>query len=360
VTMAVTIRDVAQQASVSIATVSRVLNNHTSVKDGVRQRVLQAATNLGYSLPEQFITEPVDSVNNSKRGLKEIGVLLYDPNLGNNAPTANPFWSPILFGASSEASKSKIKVSYQPISLLNQSPETLLANLREMDFSGILLVGPTDLQLVKLIQHLKLPLVLIDNYIPGLENVDSVMSNSFEGTREAVSHLIANGHRNIVFMGSTSTSGAEPVSTIYSIEQRAIGYRMALLYAGLDVNPQLFEPSKLTPEGGYEACKRLLARKVRFSSIFCANDMVAIGALKALREAGLRVPEDVSLVGFDDLDVAAHLSPALTTVRIQKGDLGAVGVKTLLNRAQDPTSPAMTITLGVELIQRESVGNPRQ
>lgn len=356
---AVTIRDVAQQASVSIATVSRVLNNHTSVKDGVRQRVLQAATNLGYSLPEQFTAEP-DIISFIKRGIKEIGVLLYDPNLGNNAPTANPFWSPILFGASSEASKLKIKVSYQPISTVNQTPEVLLENLREMDFSGLLLVGPTELELVKLIQQLKLPLVLIDNYIPTLENVDSVMSNSFEGAREAVSHLIAKGHRDIIFMGSTSTTGVEPISTIYSIEQRVIGYRMALLYAGLEVNPQLFEPGKLTPEGGYEACKRLLARKVRFSAIFCANDMVAIGALKALREAGLHVPKDVSLVGFDDLDVAAHLSPALTSVRIQKGDLGAVGVKTLLTRAQDAASPALTITLGVELIERESVGEPRR
>ncbi|HCI79380.1 MAG TPA: LacI family transcriptional regulator, partial [Ktedonobacter sp.] len=110
-------------------------------------------------------------------------------------------------------------------------------------------------------------------------------------------------------------------------------------------------------DGAYEACQRLIARNGigGFSAIFCANDEIAIGTMKALREVGLRIPEDVSLVGFDDIAMVEHLTPALTTVRINKEALGSTAVKSLLSRAADLDAVNVTSMLDVQLIQRDSV-----
>jgi LacI family transcriptional regulator len=183
-----------------------------------------------------------------------------------------------------------------------------------------------------------------------------VLSDNFEGARQAVEYLIEQGHTSIAFIGGPLAQNSRPINRIYTIERRASGYRTALLDAGLAVNYDLYESAGLTPDGGYEACKRLLAKKTKFSAIFCANDETAIGAMKAVREAGLSIPQDMSVVGFDDIDMAAHYNPALTTVRINKEAMGAMAVKTLIARAADPEAIGATIMLDVDLIKRESVG----
>ena len=130
---------------------------------------------------------------------------------------------------------------------------------------------------------------------------------------------------------------------------------MALCDAGLPIPYDLYEDGDLSLEGAYEACKRLLERGKPFSAIFCVNDEMAIGAMKALREANLRVPEDVSLVGFDDIDIVEHLSPALTTVRVNKEVLGSIAVKHLLSLMSNPNPVSVTNVLEVELVKRNSV-----
>jgi DNA-binding LacI/PurR family transcriptional regulator len=131
-----------------------------------------------------------------------------------------------------------------------------------------------------------------------------------------------------------------------------MGYRKALENAGIPLNYELIESGNLAADGGYEACKRLLARKQPLSAIFCANDPTAIGVLRALREEGLRVPEDISVLGFDD-DLAEHFG--LTTMRVNKEEMGAVAVRTLIDRAADLQAPPRTIMLDVELVKRDSV-----
>ncbi len=133
----------------------------------------------------------------------------------------------------------------------------LLTTLSEMKLGGILLVGPAEASTISLIKSLKLPMVLVDNYVPGLA-VDAVLGDNFEGARSAVDYLISEGHTTIAFIGGTIIQGPRPINKIYTIERRAAGYRTALLDAGLPVNYALYEAGDLTLEGGYEACKRLL------------------------------------------------------------------------------------------------------
>lgn len=342
----VTVRDVAKHASVSIGTVSRVLNNRSNVNEEIRQRVFKAATELGYfGLRKQSV-----QAGGSDQLLGEIGFLLIVSHAEQTKEQSiDPFWAHILQGAESEAQKSNIKVTYRWLGRLTDPSDLVRHKIYEMRLGGILLVGSQEPEIVRAIYEMQAPLVLVDSRVPDLP-VDSVLSDNFEGAKVAVDYLISEGHRQIAFIGGPTVSGY--TNKVYTIEWRAIGYRCALENAGLPINYALFESSNLVAEGGYHACKRLLARKIPCSAIFCANDPTAIGALKALREEGLRVPEDVSVVGFDD-DLAEHFG--LTTVRVNKEGMGAIAVKTLVNRAADPLSPPVTITLGIELIKRDTV-----
>ncbi|HLI08769.1 MAG TPA: LacI family DNA-binding transcriptional regulator [Ktedonobacteraceae bacterium] len=345
----VTIKDVAQLAEVSIGTVSRVFNHHSNVNGDIRERVLKAAAELGYSGPAGRSS----TVQKKGKALKEIGFLLYLRDSTEDGTIA-PFWANILHGAEAEAQKSNIKVTYQAINSTRETPQSLPGRLHEMRLGGVLLVGPADAATIDAIRSLNIPLVLVDNYMrrPAL---DAVLSANFEGTMEAIEYLISQGHRRIAAICGPLSAGPHPTNILYTIEWRIRGYREALLNAGLSVDESLIEVCVLSPEGGYETCKRLIARGMPCSAIFCANDPTAIGVLKALREEGFRVPQDVSVVGFDD-DMAEYLTPALTTVRVNKEAMGATAVNTLIERFKNPGAVAKTITLGVELIKRDSVG----
>jgi DNA-binding LacI/PurR family transcriptional regulator len=353
VATSVTVKDVAREANVSISTVSRVFNNHKNVTEEVRLRVLKAASHLGYfGRNGQDIDSP-DGNRHSNRALREIGFLYYF-NVGITTLAMNPFWSHILHGVESEARKSSIKVTYRAIHELCQTPEMLLSAIYEMKLGGILLLGDADPATIRLIQSTKLPFVLINNYIPGL-SIDAVLANNFEGARAAVDYLINEGHHHIAFIGGPILDGPRPINKFYSIERRATGYRTSLLDAGLSVNYALYEAGNLDIDGGYEACKRLIERNVEFSAVFCCNDATAIGAMKALREKGYRIPEDVSVVGFDDIDMVEHLTPALTTVHINKEAMGQTAVKQLIWRSTDVDAACVISLVEVELIKRNSV-----
>ncbi|HEX2913368.1 MAG TPA: LacI family DNA-binding transcriptional regulator [Chloroflexia bacterium] len=346
----VTVRDIAQGASVSVATVSRVLNNHHHVKEEVRQRVFKAAKELGYF--EKSSNQSNEARLTSKQ-LKEIS-FIYSSSFDATPVFANPFWSHILQGAEREANRTNIKVSYRTVSDMSSSSGLWTSALKESSLGGILLVGPAEPSVVQAMKETRLPVVMIDNYIPHVQ-LDAVISDNFEGAKQAVEYLVSKAHKQIAFIGGPVLQGIRPVNKIYTIERRAAGYRTALLDAGLEVNYDLYESSDLSAKGGYQACLRLLEKGNKFTALFCANDECAFGAMKALREAGLDTPEDVSVIGFDDVDMAQLYHPALTTVRVNKEAMGAMAVKTLIGRATDPDAVNATVMLEVELIERESV-----
>jgi LacI family transcriptional regulator len=308
--------------------------------------VLQAANQLGYVMPSQSLA--------NGPALSEIG-FLFSPVNARTVANANPFWSHILAGVDAEARKSRIKLTYRAISEFHQGPQALFEEVRGMRLDGLLVVGPAEPAVIRTLQTLQLPLVLVESYTPGQE-VDAVISDGFEGARQATAYLIGEGHREIAFINGPLDGAPRPRCRMYAVEMRARGYRAALVEAGLPVPFDLMEAGDLTPQGGYEACRRLLGRRLPFSALFCANDSMAIGAMKALHEAGLAVPGAVSIIGYgDDADIIEHLTPALTTVRIDKETVGATAVKRLLARAADPSAAHVLTVLEAALITRESV-----
>lgn len=349
----VTAKEVARRAEVSVGTVSRVFNNHSNVSDEIRQRVLKVAADLGYTRPGG---QPILA---SGRALKEVCFLYC--HKGDTLPlTLNPYWAPIFYGVEREARLANIKLTYRTLDEEEQPARHLTSFLVEMRPGGLLLVGPAELETVKAFQVTGLPLVLVDHYLPDLSPpVDAVLGDNFQGARLAMEHLFAQGHRQIAFIGGGNVPGSRPSYGIYSIQQRWASYCMALLDHGLSVDYNLVESGKLTSESGYAACQRLLARGVGFSAIFCADDITAIGALKALREAGRRVPEDVSLIGFDDVELAQHVTPPLTTIHLSADQLGATALRTLIARAVNPDASCVTNLLGVTLVKRGSVAMRR-
>lgn len=347
----ITARDVAQHAAVSVGTVSRVFNNHSNVSEEIRQRVLRVAADLGY-----FRVTPTNQTlapRAAPRSLKDVG-FLYCSSIEETPATMDPYWAPIFHGVESASRQSNIRITYRTITDIRHQPHILTALIYEMKLGGVLLVGQADTDTIGAIQATRTPIVQVDNYVPDVA-IDTILPDNILGAKLAMDHLFEMGHQRIAFIGGPSTTSPRPLYKIYSVQQRWMSYCMAQLDRGLSVNYDLVESGNLTMEGGYQACKRLLARKVDFSAIFCVDDITAIGVMKALREAGRRVPEDVSLIGFDGIDLGQHVTPALSTIRVDASALGTLALKMLIERINVPDMPCVTTLVGVELVERESV-----
>lgn len=333
----VKVKDIALRAGVSIATVSRALNNADNITEEVRLRVLEAAETLGY-----FSSR---SSRNIERPLKKVAFLLY-----GNTGSSDFFWSRILAGAEVEARKANIQIFFQGI--LDRSPYQLQAQIHDMRADGILLVGPSDEETVQAIQKVNVPLVLIDNAFASLK-VDAVLSDNYQGGRQITSYLIAQGHRRIAFLDHRR---GNLTHTVYTFRWRRKGYCDALTESGLSIEPELMRVCDFgQPESIREACQALLEMPTPPDALFCANDPAAFWVIKSLRGLGLRVPEDMSVVGFDNVEMAEHVTPPLTTIHVHKEAMGATGVKALIARAADPAAINETRVLDVDLVIRDSV-----
>src|SRR5579883_1392175 len=227
----VTVKDVARRASVSVGTVSRVFHHYANVGEEIRERVLQAAEELGYRRNLEG-SASADSSSLSQRPLKEI-VFIYSTVIDDpTTVTSNPFWSHILLGAQREAQKANIRVTYTTIADVLQMASDFSSARQASKFDGILLVGPAERETITTLQRTQVPLVLVDNYLPG-SPVDSVLCNNFEGARQATNFLIEQGHSQIAFIGGPLLPAPRPINKIYTLERRSAGYRTALLDAGL-------------------------------------------------------------------------------------------------------------------------------
>ncbi len=352
----VNIRAVAQLAQVSPTTVSLALRNQDSIPPETRERVLAAAAELNY----QYKPRAAKFVNREES--IPIRNLLYVVNDYGDIPIlSNPFYGAILNSAVAVSASYNSYV--HPAILQHEHP--LDAPLPEAlcNADGILLASPYPPELVKKIAStVSCPMVLIDNFIPG-SPYDTIMNDDFGGAYQAVQYLLELGHRTIyMIIGPLKRLGAQP-SDPPSVIDRHRGYSAAMLDGGYTPFPamgipldykQTFPGRKELPQwlGG------LLARSPCPTALFCNVDFYAAHIISALYTMGYRVPEDISVMGYDDLDIAQMIHPLLTTVQINRRIMSQVAIERLVARMEGDVSAPLTIHVGARLIVRESTAPP--
>ena len=339
----VKLQDVADLAGVSIGTASQALNNRPTVAPATRARVLDVAKSLGYPIKEVKDLKPFADVG-------VIGMLTKHDY--GNPPEVSPFYSHIQAGIESECRKRNINLMFANVEVdPSNHPVVWPAMIKEAHVDGLVLAGTFIEDAIGFLQRkLDIPIVLVDSYAPNLQ-FDSVLIDNIPGTLMIVNYLIELGHTNIGLVGTN------PISPP-SLLERKQGFIKILNDKGLSTT--YIEDSILSQQSGYEAAKALLTRAPGVTAIFAGADLVAFGAIQALLDMGIRVPEDVSVVGFDNIDSAGFITPALTTVHVHKTWMGAICVRQLLERARYPEQPKVTISVATELIVRGSACAPRK
>jgi LacI family transcriptional regulator len=351
-----TIIDVATVAKVSPGTVSRVFNNAPNVDEANRQRVLAAAEHLGYiHVPKRRVLEP--SKEGQQIGLKSIVFALRDlppikpaPSRQQNAPEepeilGGLYFSLIFQGAMAEATRHKLNVVSTLVEDSLQGASSLQKLREQGQMDGLLLAGFKSQELFNQALNFGVPVVALDNYWRDLP-LDAVTVNYSEGTMRAIEHLVELGHRDIVYLTGKLDG--------YATFSRLNGYRLSLIELGLPYRPELLFESNMTVAGGERVARELLKSNLKFTAICCSNDADAIGVIRTLLKAGKRVPEDISVTGFDDLDAAKLISPPLSTIHASIEALGSIGVERLLARAADPSTPIRHTMLPTYLVVRNS------
>jgi LacI family transcriptional regulator len=357
----ITSYDVAREAGVSIGTVSRVLSNQPNVDQELRSRVLKAIDVLGYvhvpkkrrAIPKIQINTPLPAVNEQKPAEKLIkNVTLCVPVRKTPALQTSYFYQ-MLNTAQAECARQKIALMYSVVEdgpgALPQLDEAIQAG----NADGILLINFGAPDLIQGLYERQVPVVMIDPRHYPKAPIDVITNDAQDATLLAMEHLLDLGHRQIALING-------PVR--YGMQHRQYGYEIALGEAGIAVQPELMARNELTNEGGENAMLELLDRGVDFSAVFCANHYMAFGAIRVLQNAGKRVPEDVSVAGYGNLEPAELYNWPLTSINDHNELKGKLAIRYLLERAAHPQDLPIRITLPVELIVRGTTApyNPRQ
>lgn len=343
--MNVTIKDVAKRAGVSLMTVSRVVNRHPNVRPETRAQVTQALMDLGY-VPHQFARSMVSGKT------QLIGLLImYDMQ-----KFPSEFLASIMMGMTPRLNDAGYNLTiyyndHYHDGKLSAHDKLSLANL-----DGLFVLN-TDARpgFEESVTGLKLPVVFV-NQMPRSDRFHYVVSDDGRGSYDAVTHMISNGHRRIGLI-----SGPLRYSTSAARKQ---GYLRALHEAGIVYREEWTADGQLDKESGYEAMIRLMRNNRDMTAVFAANDWMALGAMRAAKHAGRRIPEDLSIAGFDDAGFSSDLDPPLTTVRKQRirmGEEAANLMLRLLSCEEADNAPGggkpIRLVLPTELIVRGSVAN---
>lgn len=333
-----TIRDIARQAGVSITTVSRALNNYPDVNTETRQRILDLVRELGYQ-PSTVAR----SLTTRRSWL--LGVFYQDHV---RTDLLHPFFQEVILGFKETAGEQ----GYDLVFFANTTPEgdgrSYLQRCQNRHVDGVVLMGlPPDAPGIGELARNGIPLVAVDLDVAGRKSA-TVVSDNVAGARMAVEHLVTLGHRRLAHICGHLSSLAG--------RERLKGYQTALSAARLHYDPQLVADGDWTLEGGYAAMRSLLDQPQRPTAVFAGGDLMAIGAIHALHDAGLRVPEDVAVIGFDDIAACAYVQPALSTIRQDKRGLGRHAAQELLAMVEDPEHVPAGHVLPVSLVARASCG----
>jgi DNA-binding LacI/PurR family transcriptional regulator len=328
-----TIIDVAARAGLSKSVVSRVMRGEASVSNASRAAVMSAAEELGYraNLVARSLVQ---------RRTHNVGVVVSDLH--------NIFFAEVLDGLYSAAAQ----LGYRAlITTGNRDPvaeQRALEQLLELRAEGVVLAGSRIAAEAVAAAARTVPIAVVGSNL-RLPGVDVVVDDDFRGAALAVEHLVALGHRDVALIDGGMGAGAA---------ERRAGYESTMIAAGLEAHVRI-EVGDFTEGGGYEGGRRLLRGKRRPTAIFASNDQSAVGALNAINEAGLSVPDDVSLIGYDNTALAALRHISLTTIHQPRKQIGEIALKAVVRRIDSPGLPARRHVLAPKLVVRATTAPPR-
>jgi len=329
------IKDIARLARVSHPTVSRALQNSPLVNAATAARIRKIAEDAGYrasAVARGLVT----------RRTMTAGLVV--------TTAADPFASEVACGVEEAANKHRYSVFMASSNADPECERKLVQAFAERRVDGIIVISSRVGALyLPLLKELNVPIVLVNDQYPG-DFVHNVTIANQEGSRAAAEHLIEQGHRRIAYLGDRNGYQSDA--------ERFRGYKEALAAAEIEFAPELAVEGDGRPEAAIEAMEGLLKLNVPPTAVCCYNDMTALGAMRAIRACGLRVPEDVSVTGFDDLFFAAYLKPALTTVRQPMRRMGQMAMENLFKLMMGEESIAQ-VSVEPQLIVRESTGKAK-
>lgn len=334
--MSTSMKDVARLAGVSPATVSLVINNSPKISKATREKVLMAAKKLNYypnARARAFV----------KKATRTIAFIV--PDIHN-----------LYFSEMAQAIKNVLRPLNYNLILCDTGNETLQERtyidfLRQGGADGAIIASSSDLTALN--DHLLLeankvaPIVLIERTLPG-DPLPTIDTTRLEGAKEAVVHLAEMGHRKIAFIGGY-------LENRKNVSLRFQGFKEGLLEKNLPFRQDYVLEGRYTIEGGYQAGEKLLTLKERPTAVLAANDLMALGCINALISAGLKVPEDISVCGFDDLQISQVYNPPLTTVHIPKQLLGKKAAELLVSILNGNAPSVNKFMFKTELVKRKSV-----
>lgn len=333
--MKTTIKDVAEKAGVSIATVSLVINKNPRISPVTTKKVLRAIKHLNY-----FPTKSARDLVSKKTG--NIGFILTDDHFLRT----EPFYTKIFLGAEFEAREGEYYILLTTVKSNSNHSYPLPRFILEKNVDGIIVAGKIPHQLIEKLCEINMPTVFVD-FVSDNNQCQLVLIDNVQGGILATEHLIQLGHKNIAFIGGDIEHP--------SISDRLNGYKIALDKANIEVNKDLIITSAIYPDrqSGYNSAKKLIERTKKVSAIFACNDAMAIGIMHFLKEKKIKIPDEISIVGFDDVEADQLLDPPLTTIRVPKLELGAEALRMLLSGIKANSKPKKVL-IPVELIIRKS------
>jgi LacI family transcriptional regulator len=324
--MAITMDEIARKLNVSVATVSRALSGRPgAVSPQVRREIQEAARRYGYK---------------KRRTVAKSVALIIDRQLFN---VSSQFYNTIIEGVERQLIRDRYFFQFHSVEPGTAQLDGL--NLNFPDLAGVIDVGGYHDQLTEKLNEIGVAVVLVDHHIPTAE-IPAVLIDNTDGVVQACKHLADLGHRRVAYLG------CDP--PVINGHERWFGYHRGVNIFGFENTPGLVESCGGRIDEAHEAMNRILKRGMKPTAVITHNDVRAVGAMDAIKQAGLRIPDDICVVGFDDIALSHEVVPALTTVHVPKRTMGITAVQWLLNSIQGKSNPFIKVVVPTNLVVRAS------
>lgn len=342
-----TLKDIANQVGVSVSTVSRVINNDTSrqINAETKKRIWEVVLELGYK-PNEAARNLVQNKREEAKPSMQVGCIVMKPQFRGQ----HPYFSPILSGLSKQLQDSGYTLAYIHSLDELQSEQQLHRVVTETQLDGMFLIGEIDSEILTYIRKHIRAVVGIDLTDADVADIAVVDYDRIAAVQVAIEHLIAQGNRKIGFIGGDMGTNGNPE------DKRFIGFKYAMHRAGLEVNSDWVIDTEWLVEKSYSGMMNVLESQSNDlpTAMFAASDTLAIAAMRAVSESGLRIPEDMSFIGVDNIELSEYTNPPLSTVAVPKYEIGVTSAKLLVQYINGTLDIPVKVQLPFQLVIRQS------